>query len=331
MRILTGDRPTGKLHLGHYVGSLENRIKMQELGEQLILIADIQAMTDNYNQSHILKENIFSIVCDYLSVGIDPLKSTIFIQSMIPEIAELTIFFMNLVTVARLERNPTVKSEIKQKGFEKSLPVGFFTYPISQAADILIFKPTHIPVGDDQLPMIEQTNEIARTFNNIYKIKFFNDVEAVISKISRLVGLDGKSKMSKSLNNAIFLCDNKESIDIKVKKMYTDSDHINIKDPGKIEGNVVFTYLDAFDKNENEIKSLKEDYQKGGLADSILKKRLSNVLNNFLDPIREKRKEYEKKPDIIWDIIKDGTKKAQEITKRNMSEIFSLMKMDYFI
>ena len=330
MRILTGDRPTGKLHLGHYFGSLENRIKMQDKCEQFILVADIQAMTDNYERPEILKNNIFEIVCDYLSVGIDPLKSTIFIQSMIPEIAELTIIFMNLVTVARLSRNPTVKTEILQKDLGESIPVGFFVYPISQAADILLFNPTHIPVGQDQIPMIEQTNEISRTFNRIYKKKFFNNVEAVISKTSRLIGIDGKNKMSKSLRNAIFLSDDEKTISEKVKKMFTDPNHLKISDPGKIEDNTVFTYLDIFDKNKDELENLKKHYQKGGLSDSFLKKRLEILINEFLIPIRKKRIEYEKNKDYIWDIIKDGTEKTRIIAKKNIENIYKIINMNYF-
>jgi tryptophanyl-tRNA synthetase len=330
MRILTGDRPTGKLHLGHYFGSLENRVKMQDKCEQFILVADIQAMTDNYERPEILKNNIFEIVCDYLSVGIDPLKSTIFIQSMIPEIAELTIIFMNLVTVARLSRNPTVKTEISQKNFGESIPVGFFVYPISQAADILLFNPTHIPVGQDQIPMIEQTNEISRAFNRIYKTKFFNDVEAVISKESRLIGIDGKNKMSKSLGNAIFLSDDEKTINEKVKKMYTDPNHLKISDPGKIEDNTVFTYLDIFDKNKDELDNLKEHYQKGGLGDSFLKKRLEVLINEFLTPIRKKRIEYEKNKDYVWEIIKKGTEKTRIIAKKNIENIYKIINMNYF-
>jgi tryptophanyl-tRNA synthetase len=330
MKILTGDRPSGKLHLGHYVGSLENRIKLQHEAEQFIIIADVQALTDNYHRPEILKENIFQVVCDYLAVGIDPEKSIIFIQSMIPEIAELTVFFMNLVTVARLQRNPTVKTEIKQKGFTEKLPVGFFVYPISQAADILIFQPTHIPVGEDQIPMIEQTNEIARSFNVIYKKELFSDVTPVVPKIARLMGIDGKAKMSKSLNNGIFLSDSKEIIDEKIRQMYTDPAHIKVSDPGSIEGNVVFSYLDIFDPNKQELEELKIHYQKGGLGDMVLKKRLSAFLNEFLDPIREKRIQYEKEKNMIWDIVFTGTKKAQTVAHKTMEKVKEAMKISYF-
>lgn len=330
MKILTGDRPTGNLHLGHYIGSLENRIKYQDQAEQYIIIADIQALTDNYERPEILKNNILNIVLDYLSVGIDPKKSTIFIQSMIPEIAELTIFFMNLVTVARLQRNPTVKTEIIQKGFENSLPVGFFVYPISQAADILIFNPTHVPVGEDQLPMIEQTNEIGRSFNRIYKNEFFNEINAIVPKFGRVPGIDGKSKMGKSLGNAIYLSDSSDEVVKKVNMMYTDPNHIKVSDPGKIEGNIVFSYLDIFDKNKNEVEELKNHYQRGGLGDSILKKRLYTILNDFLDPIRKNRKIYEKNIDEVKKIIKEGTEKAKSVAENNLKLIKDIMKIKYF-
>jgi tryptophanyl-tRNA synthetase len=330
MRILTGDRPTGKLHLGHYLGSLKNRVDFQNKAELFIIIADLQAMTDNWDKSEILKENIFSIVCDYLAVGIDPEKSTIFIQSKIPQLAELTMFFMNLVTIARLSRNPTVKTEIKQKGFNKSIPVGFFTYPISQAADILLFKPTHIPVGADQIPMIEQTNEILRSFNNTYKCEYFSDVQPVISKVSRLVGIDGKDKMGKSLNNAIYLSDTENEIKEKVNKMYTDSNHIKVSDPGKIEGNVVFDYLNIFDENKEELEELKKHYQRGGLGDMILKKRLILILNDLIAPIREKRFELEKNKDFVWDVVKTGTNKTFEFAQNSIDEIKKIMKIKYY-
>lgn len=330
MRILTGDRPTGKLHLGHYLGSLKNRVDFQNKAEQFIIIADLQAMTDNWDKSEILKENIFSIVCDYMAVGIDPEKSTIFIQSQIPQLAELTMFFMNLVTIARLSRNPTVKTEIKQKGFNESIPVGFFTYPISQAADILLFKPTHIPVGADQIPMIEQTNEILRSFNNTYKCEYFSDIQPVISKVSRLVGIDGKDKMSKSLNNAIYLSDTENEIKEKVNKMYTDPNHIKVSDPGKIEGNVVFDYLNIFDENKEELEELKKHYQRGGLGDMILKKRLILILNDLIAPIREKRFELEKNKDFVWDVVKTGTNKTFEFAQNSIDEIKKIMKIKYY-
>lgn len=330
MRILTGDRPTGKLHLGHYLGSLKNRVDFQNKAEQFIIIADLQAMTDNWDKSEILKENIFSIVCDYMAVGIDPEKSTIFIQSQIPQLAELTMFFMNLVTVARLSRNPTVKTEIKQKGFNESIPVGFFTYPISQAADILLFKPSHIPVGADQIPMIEQTNEILRSFNNTYKCEYFSDVQPVISKVSRLVGIDGKDKMSKSLNNAIYLSDTENEIKEKVNKMYTDPNHIKVSDPGKVEGNVVFDYLNIFDESKEELEELKKHYQRGGLGDMVLKKRLISILNDLIAPMRERRFELEKNKDFVWDVVKSGTNKTFEFAQNSIDEIKKIMKIKYY-
>lgn len=330
MKILTGDRPTGKLHLGHYVGSLKNRVDLQNSAEQYIIIADVQALTDNYHRPEILKENIFQVACDYLAVGIDPNKSTIFIQSMIPQIAELTVYFMNLVTVARLSRNPTVKTEIKQKGFEKSIPVGFFVYPISQAADILLFQPTHVPVGEDQIPMIEQANEIARSFNALYNIDFFKDITAVVPKNARLVGIDGKAKMGKSLNNGIFLGDTYKQLEEKIKAMYTDPNHIKVSDPGKVEGNVVFEYLDIFDSCHEEVQDLKIHYRKGGLGDMVLKKRLLGVLENFIAPIRENRLKYESQPKLIWEILQEGTRKAQNEAQKTMIKISQIMKINYF-
>jgi tryptophanyl-tRNA synthetase len=329
-RILTGDRPSGKLHLGHYVGSLKNRVLLQNDMEQLIILADLQALTDKANRKNILQENIKEIVLDYLSVGINPEKSTIFIQSRIPELAELTMFFLNLVTVSRLMRNPTIKTEIKMRGFEESIPAGFLMYPVSQAADILLFKPNVIPVGEDQLPMIEQTNEIARTFNRTYDVPLFKDVEALIPPVGRLVGIDGKEKMSKSLNNTIFLSDTKEEVTQKVMKMYTDPEHIKIDMPGKVEGNTVFMYLDIFDEDKTEIKNLKEMYQKGGLGDVTLKKRLIQVLNNFLDPIRERRQQFENKRHLIQDILEAGNQKTLTIAKKTMAEVKDAMGILYF-
>ncbi len=288
--ILTGDRPTGPLHLGHYVGSLANRITLQDTCKQFVMIADAQALTDNYENPSKVRENVFQVVLDYLAVGIDPKKTTIFIQSMLPELTELTYYYLNLVTVSRLERNPTVKTEIKQKGFNESIPAGFLIYPVSQAADITAFKATLVPVGEDQIPMIEQTNEIVRSFNRIYKTDILKEVEALVPKIARLPGIDGKAKMSKSLGNAIFLSDPIDVIKQKVKTMYTDPGHIKVSDPGKIEGNVVFAYLDAFDTDHAEVAQLKEQYQKGGLGDMVVKKRLMEVLEAFLLPIQEKEK-----------------------------------------
>jgi tryptophanyl-tRNA synthetase len=331
MRILTGDRPSGKLHLGHYVGSLKNRIYYQDNFEQFIIIADLQALTDDPNRGSVLKENIRSIVCDYLSVGIDPRKSIIFLQSKISALSELTMYFMNLVSISRLQRNPTVKTEIKSKNMNKSIPVGFFVYPISQAADILAFDATHVPAGKDQLPMIEQTNEIAVDFNRAYNFDFFKKVEAIVPKKGgRLSGIDGKAKMSKSLNNAIYLCDGDDEIKKKVFSMYTDANHLKISDPGKVEGNIVFEYLDIFDENKKEINDLKDHYQKGGLGDVILKKRLTDVLVNLITPIRKRRFEFEKNFDFLDKIIISGTEKASDVASKTLKSVKEIMQISYF-
>lgn len=328
--ILTGDRPTGPLHLGHYVGSLENRIKLQEDYKQYILIADVQALTDNYAHPEKIRDNIFQVALDYLAVGIDPKKSTIFIQSMIPQIAELTVFYMNLVTLARLKRNPTVKTEINQKNFGESIPVGFLTYPISQAADITIVKGTLIPVGEDQLPMIEQTNEIIRSFNFTYKKEVFSPVKALIAKTARLSGIDGKTKMSKSLGNAIYLSDEEDILRKKVMSMYTDPNHVRVEDPGKIEGNVVFNYLDIFANDKQKVEEMKEHYKKGGLGDVVVKKYLFEILNNFIDPIRKKRNELAKDRSFVMKIIYEGTQQTLEVAEKTMNEVRKSMLLDYF-
>lgn len=328
--ILTGDRPTGPLHLGHYIGSLANRIALQDTCKQFIMIADAQALTDNYENPAKVRENVFQVALDYLAVGIDPTKSTIFIQSMLPELTELTYYYLNLVTVSRLERNPTVKTEIKQKGFHESIPAGFLIYPVSQAADITAFKATLVPVGEDQIPMIEQTNEIVRSFNRIYKTDVLVEAEALVPKIARLPGIDGKAKMGKSLGNAIFLSDSMDSIKQKVKAMYTDPEHIKLSDPGKIEGNVVFSYLDAFDTDHTEVAQLKEQYQKGGLGDMVVKKRLMETLEAFLRPIQEKRKELEQNKSYINDILKKGTQEAQTVAASTLYEVKRVMYLDYF-
>lgn len=270
--VLTGDRPTGPLHLGHYVGSLINRIELQDKYKQFVMLADIQALTDTFENPQKVRENILEVALDYLAVGIDPTKTTIFIQSMIPQIAELTIFYLNLVTVSRLRRNPTVKAEIKQKGFGENVTAGFLMYPIHQVADITIVKGNLVPVGEDQLPMIEQTNEIVRTFNRMYKTNVLVEAKPLISAVPRLPGIDGKAKMSKTLGNAIFLSDPADVVVEKVMKMYTDPDHIHVSDPGKIEGNVVFTYLDVFDPDKEKAQELKRHYQRGGLGDVTVKK-----------------------------------------------------------
>lgn len=326
--ILTGDRPSGKLHLGHYVGSLENRIKLQNEFDQYVMIADIQALTDNFEDPKKITSNVFEVAKDYLSVGIDPNKTTIFIQSQIPEIAELTIYFLNLVTLGRLERNPTVKAEIQQKGYDDSIPAGFFCYPVSQAADITILQAELVPVGDDQLPMIEQTNEIVRRFNRIYKTDCLKECKAVLSNNSRLVGIDGGAKASKSLGNAIYLSDSQEEIKKKIFQMYTDKDHIKITDPGKIEGNVVFTYLDAFYHNKEEIAELKSHYKKGGLGDTTLKNILNDSLQAFLEPIREKRETL--KDEDIKEILRQGTKKTRLRTIETIEQVRDAIGVRYF-
>ena len=343
--ILTGDRPKGKLHLGHYVGSLRERVKIQESGnydEMYIMIADAQALTDNHDNPEKIRENIIEVALDYLSVGLNPDKVTIFIQSQVPELTELTFFYMNLVTVSRLETNPTVKSEIKLRDFNTSIPVGFMTYPISQAADITAFKANIVPVGEDQLPMIEQTREIVRSFNNTYKKEVLVEPKAVLPDNEvclRLPGTDGKAKMSKSLGNCIYLSDKTEDVKKKVMSMYTDPDHIKIEDPGKIEGNCVFTYLDAFCNDEHFTKylpeyknldELKAHYQKGGLGDVKIKKFLFNVIEEVLTPIREKRKMYENKIEEVYNILEQGSIKAKEKASTTLKEVKEAMKINYF-
>lgn len=342
--ILTGDRPTGNLHLGHYVGSLKNRVELQNQGdydEMYVFIADVQALTDNFNNPRKVRDNIKEVAIDYLSVGLDPTKVTIFIQSMIPELAELTVYYMNLVTLARLERNPTVKSEIKQKDFGSSIPVGFLNYPISQAADITAFQSTIIPVGDDQLPMIEQTREIVRSFNNIYGDTLV-EPNALISdnKICRrLPGTDGKAKMSKSLGNCIYLKDDSETVKKKVMSMYTDPNHIRVEDPGDTKNNAVFIYLEALATDEHfekylplykNLDELKAHYEKGGLGDVKVKRFLYDVIEDILTPIREKRKYYEENIDLVYDILKEGTKKAEKKASETLKEVKKAMLIDYF-
>ena len=342
--ILTGDRPTGRLHLGHYVGSLRNRVRLQNEGnydKMFVFIADAQALTDNFDNPDKVRDNIKEVALDYLAVGLDPTKVTIFIQSMIPELTELTFYYMNLVTIARLHRNPTVKSEIEQKGFEESIPAGFFTYPVSQTADITGFKANIVPVGDDQLPMIEQAREIVRKFNSIYG-DILVEPEAVLpdnKNCYRLVGIDGKAKMSKSLGNCIYLSDTEEEIKKKVFSMYTDPDHIKIEDPGKIEGNVVFAYLDVFckdvdfDKYLPEYKNLdelKEHYKRGGVGDMKIKKFLNSILQEEIRPIRERREELAKDIDKVYEILKEGTKEARKVVQDTLKEVKHAMKIDYF-
>jgi tryptophanyl-tRNA synthetase len=327
--ILTGDRPTGKLHLGHYVGSLANRVKLQDEYRQFIIMADMQALTDNAETPEKVRDNILEVALDYLAVGIDPKKSTIFIQSLIPEISELAMYFMNLVTLARAERNPTVKDEMKQKGFGADVPLGFLVYPVSQAADILAFKADLVPVGADQEPMIEQTNEVVEKFNRLYA-PIFGKVKSLISNAPRLVGTDGKAKMSKSLGNTILLSDTDAAIAEKVMEMYTDPNHIRVADPGTVEGNVVFIYLDLFDPDKKEIQKLKERYRAGGLGDIVLKKRLTEILQNLIRPMRERREEFAKDPAAVKKILKDGTEEARTVVQATLREVKHAMKIDYF-
>lgn len=328
--ILTGDRPTGPLHLGHYVGSLQNRVKLQNEYEQFILIADMQALTDNAAHPEKLYQNIIEVTLDYLAVGIDPTINTICIQSQIPAISELTMYYLNLVTTARLERNPTVKEEIKQKEFGSSIPAGFLTYPVSQAADITAFKANLVPVGKDQLPMIEQTNEIVRKFNGLYDSVLVETKALIPETGHRLPGTDGKAKMSKSLGNAIFLSDPENVIQKKVMGMYTDPNHLKVKDPGKIEGNPVFDYLNIFDQDKKSLEKMKAHYKKGGLGDVIVKKHLNEILQNLLKPIRTRRAEFAKNKDHILKILKEGTAKAREKTEKTLDDVKKAMKIDYF-
>lgn len=342
--ILTGDRPTGRLHVGHYVGSLRRRVELQNSGEFdkiFIMIADAQALTDNFDNPEKVRQNIIEVALDYLSCGLDPTKSTLFIQSQISELTELTFFYSDLVTVSRLQRNPTVKSEIKMRNFEASIPVGFFTYPISQAADITAFKATTVPVGEDQLPMIEQTREIVRKFNSIYDEVLVEpdvllpDNEACL----RLPGIDGKQKMSKSLGNCIYLADTEKDVKTKIMSMYTDPTHIQITDPGHVEGNTVFTYLDAFSKPEHFeeylpeyscLDELKDHYKRGGLGDVKIKKFLNNVIQEELTPIRARRAEYEKDIPAVYDILKEGSEVARATAAQTLSEVKRAMKINYF-
>lgn len=335
--ILTGDRPTGKLHLGHYVGSLKNRVILQEEDKYdiLVFLADQQALTDHAKESDKIEESILNVTLDYLSVGLNPHKSTLFIQSQIPELAELTMYYMNLVSLARLERNPTVKSEIKQKGFGESLPTGFLVYPISQAADITAFKANLVPAGTDQKPMIEQTREIVRSFNHTYKTNILIEPEGMYPEneaAGRLPGLDGNAKMSKSLGNGIYLSDDMDTVRKKVMSMYTDPNHIKVEDPGKIEGNMVFHYLDVFGRDEDklEIERMKEKYQKGGLGDVKTKRFLLDILERELSPIREKRLEYSKDPAEVWNILKNGSNNARQLAATTLSEVKKAMGINYF-
>lgn len=323
--ILTGDRPTGPLHLGHFVGSLSNRVRLQNDYNQYLIIADTQALTDNFDKPEKVKENVIEVALDYLAVGLDPIQNVFFVQSKVPELYELTAHFMNLVTVSRLMRNPTVKAEIIQKQMEDSLPAGFLTYPVSQAADILAFKTDLVPVGEDQNPMIEQTNEIARRFNHIYKTSCFKEVDQLVGSVGRLMGIDGKTKMSKSANNAIYLSDSYEMIKAKVQKMYTDPNHLKVSDPGKVEGNVVFSFLDVFDQDQAKLESLKANYRMGGLGDGVLKARLVGMLEDFISPIRSRREVYKNDIDEVSRILRSGSEKARDRAANTLSEVRKAM------
>lgn len=342
--ILTGDRPTGKLHVGHYVGSLKRRVELQNSGEFdkiFIMIADAQALTDNADNPEKVRQNIVEVALDYMACGLDPAKSTLFIQSQIPELCELSFYYMNLVTVSRLQRNPTVKSEIQMRNFEASIPVGFFTYPISQAADITAFKATTVPVGEDQMPMLEQTREIVHKFNSVYGETLVEpqillpDNEACM----RLPGIDGKAKMSKSLGNCIYLSEEADDIKKKVMSMFTDPNHLRVEDPGSLEGNTVFIYLDAFCKDEHferylpeyaNLDELKAHYQRGGLGDVKVKKFLNNVLQEELEPIRNRRKELQKDIPYVFEVLRKGSEEAEKVAAQTLDEVRSAMKINYF-
>lgn len=345
--ILTGDRPTGRLHIGHYVGSLRRRVELQDSGEYdkiYIMIADAQALTDNIDNPEKIRQNIIEVALDYVSAGLDPAKSTLFIQSQIPELTELTFYYMNLVTVSRLQRNPTVKSEIQMRNFEASIPVGFFTYPISQAADITFCKANVVPVGEDQLPMIEQTKEIVHKFNAVYAPEdpVLVEPKALIPEAEackRLPGTDGKAKMSKSLGNCIYLADSADEVRTKIMSMFTDPLHLQVSDPGHLEGNTVFTYLDAFARDEHferycsdyaNLDEMKAHYTKGGLGDVKVKKFLNNIVQEELEPIRKRRAGYEKDIPEIYNILQKGSDAAREVAAQTLSEVKRAMKIDYF-
>lgn len=342
--ILTGDRPTGKLHLGHYVGSLRRRVELQNSGEFdkiFVMIADAQALTDNADNPEKIRQNIIEVALDYLSVGIDPEKTTIFIQSAVPELTELAFYYMNLVTVSRVQRNPTVKTEIKMRNFEQSIPMGFFSYPVSQASDITAFKATTVPVGEDQAPMIELTREIVARFNNVYGNTLV-EPEILLPENAaclRLPGTDGKAKMSKSLGNCIYLSDSSKDVAKKVKSMYTDPQHLNVCDPGHLEGNCPFIYLDAFSRPEHfpkyapdyaSLQELKDHYTRGGLGDGTVKKILINILEEELQPIRERRQKYEQDIPAVYEILKKGTEEARKVAAQTLDEVRKAMKINYF-
>lgn len=342
--ILTGDRPTGKLHLGHYIGSLHRRVQLQQEGDfdrMFVFMADVQALTDNADNPEKIRQNIMEVALDYLAAGLDPTKCTLFIQSMIPELAELTTYLMNLITVSRVQRNPTVKTEIKMRNFEANIPLGFFCYPVSQAADITLFKATTVPAGEDQEPMIEVARELARRFNQVYGDVLVepNIMLPENATARRLPGTDGKEKMSKSLGNCIYLSDSADDVWQKVRSMYTDPNHINVSDPGTVEGNAVFTYLDAFSTDADfanlwpeyqNLDELKDHYRRGGLGDMKCKKFLNTVINNMLEPMRQRRHELEQDIPAIFDILRKGSEQAREVAAQTMSEVRHAMRIDYF-
>ena len=342
--ILTGDRPTGRLHLGHYVGSLRRRVELQDAGDyekMFVFMADVQALTDNADNPEKIRQNIIEVALDYLAAGLDPEKCTLFIQSQIPELAELTTYLMNLITVSRVQRNPTVKTEIKMRNFEANIPLGFFCYPVSQAADITLFKATTVPAGEDQEPMLEVTRELVRRFNNIYG-EVLVEPEILLPEnltARRLPGTDGKEKMSKSLGNCIYLSDSADEVWQKVRSMYTDPTHLNVSDPGHVEGNAVFTYLDAFSTDADfaafwpeyqNLDELKDHYRRGGLGDMKCKKFLNQILNEFLEPMRQRRAELEKDIPEIYNILRRGTEQAREVAAQTMSEVRRAMQINYF-
>jgi len=328
--VLTGDRTTGPLHLGHFVGSLQSRVKLQDEAEQYLLLADAQAMTDNVGRHVKVSENVLEVALDYLAVGIDPAKSTIFIQSQIAELCELTQFLLNLVTVSRLERNPTIKEEIRLRGFERDIPAGFLTYPVSQAADITAFRASIVPVGEDQIPMIEQTNELVRRFNATVSTEVLVECSAMISSVGRLPGIDGKAKMSKSLGNAISLSATPDEISQAVKRMYTDPNHLRVDDPGMVEGNVVFAFLDAFEPDRERVAELKAHYQRGGLGDSVVKRLLDERLQALIAPIRERRLQFAADRGEVLAILKQGTERARNTAAATLSDVKRALGLNYF-
>ncbi len=328
-RILTGDRPTGPLHLGHFVGSLQNRVNLQNDYEQFVMIADMQALTDNFKTPEKVSANVFEVMLDYLAVGIDPKKTTFFLQSQIPEIAELALYLLNLTTLAQLQQNPTIKNEIRQRGFTKELPMGFLVYPVSQAADITAFGADLVPVGEDQLPVIELTRDIVKKFNALYGNTLVVP-KAQLSSMPRLPGVDGKEKMSKSLGNAINLSDDAATVKKKVMKMYTDPTRIHVSDPGHLEGNVVFMYLDIFDTDKKGLEALKKQYKKGGVGDVVIKERLVGILNDLFDPIRERRASYAKRKSEVMDILEAGTANARKVARETLDRVHKAIGINYF-